>query len=466
MKTHTGGYWALRSWGLRGGQGEIAWFVGPELDRAMVLVEKWAIGEGDNPPICPPDLMRSWPKSVADLRVNPLIEMIDGTQIQVKHTQRQGKNLTARGVTFVWWTEAATTNSVMDFVRLRGRGVQKRGQIYVDAVPEAHNWVQTAIVEAAAAEAEELANGADYRTTYNVVRLSQEGNPWVDLEEAIAFRRDLDRIDPRIAAREAGGEFVPDTELLLGDVFDAARHTVSPPDGIDVLSHLGLEDITEQASLRWFVRSHRYIIALDVNANPHTALIGKIAVRKGSTPFVPGNWIGVWTDCLQVWKSDSDVASQRLTEYRNGEYTGAGLIMDATSMLARHNAGGQLNAKRRIRPREVYEAKGFEVRGPQRQKHRASDFCNPESAESASVVKDLFRHDRLFLDRRTCGPVIYALRNQLAEHDGITPKRASNTASDRHVVAFTDVGRYWAWPFFGIAPATSQGASPQIVTYG
>lgn len=452
----------MRQWGLRGGHGKIAWFIGPELDRTMVLVEKWAIGEGENPAICPPELLLSYPRTLQELRHNPLIEMIDGTQIQCKHADP--KKLTARGTSWWWWTEAATSNSVMVLVRLRGRGVQTAGPGYVDLVPEAKGWAQAAIVEAAKAEAEELAQGADFKPTYNVVRLGQEMNPWVDPEETRAFKRDLRRIDPKIAAREGDGEFVPDHDLLFEGAFMPEKHTFDPGHR-EPLAFLGFEDITEQASMRRFSKPHQYIVAVDVNANPHTHLIGKIAVPKGASPMIPENWISVWLDLLQV-SGDSATAAATLATYRNGEYEGAGVIMDATSMLRRHNAGGKLNETRQIRPREAYADAGFEVIGPQRQKKKPSDFCNPEGGDSGELVRVMFRADRIFIDRTRCQVLINGLRNQLADTDGRTPLRASNTVADRTIVCMTDVARYFEWPFFDMPKPQAQGRKVAAQIFG
>lgn len=462
QKTHTGGYWSMRQWGLRGGQGKIAWFIGPELDRTMVLVEKWAIGEGENPAICPAPLLLSFPRTLQELRHNPLIEMIDGTQVQCKYADP--KKLTARGTSWWWWTEAATSNSVMVLVRLRGRGVQTNGPGYVDLVPEAKGWAQQAIVEAAKTEADELAAGADFKPTYNVVRLGQEMNPWVDPEETKAFKRDLRRIDPRIAAREGDGEFVPDHELLFQDVFDKSRHTFDPGHR-DPLSALGLEDITPQASLRRFATERKWIVAVDVNAYPHTHLCGKIVVRKGESPMIPDNWLALWLNVLQI-EGDSDTAAQALATADHGEYEHAGVVMDATSMLARHNAGGKLNETRQIRPREAYLNAGFAVIGPQRQKKRPSDFCNPEGGDSADLVKVLFKADRLLIDRTKCGLLISGLSNQLADTDGRTPLRASNTVADRTIVCMTDVARYFTWPFFDMPKPQGQGRKLEARIFG
>lgn len=467
MKTQTGVVWAFRQWMLRGGQAVIAWFLGPELDRAFVLVEKWCDGEDENPPVCPPSLIRSRPASKRDL--DPAIEMIDGTRIMIKHTGTKGKNLTARGVPFWLWTEAATTSSPMNFVRLRGRTVQSCGQGYMDAVPEDDSWVKPWVIDAALAESEEradaLAAGLPANdSTYRVIQLSQLGNPWVRLEEGEAFRRDLRRGDPRIASREGDGEWVGDKEALYA--FDESRISFDPGD-LSVLDFLGFEDATEQASLRWFVRPHAWIIAGDINARPHTSLMGKIAVPRGADARNPNNWHAVFLDHLQVFGLDSEQAALELKAYRDGLYAKAGFIIDATSTLERHNAGGVMNSRKGIKPREAFEAAGFEVRGPAPQVHEPWRFRNPEQIDSVLVTRRILRENRVHIDRRTCRPFITALRVQKAEADGVTPQKKSNTNQDRYIAAFTDCFRYWTYPFFDTKPHELPGSKPiGIIEYG
>lgn len=466
MKTQTGVYWALYQWMLRGGPSTIAWFLGPELDRAFVLVEKWCDGEGDNPPVCPPELIRYRPRTKDDRDLR--IEMVDGTTIQIKHTSRAGKNLTARSIVFGVWTEAATTSSPMDFVRLRGRIVQSRGQIYLDAVPEPRNWVKKAILDASVAEREEAAiaaqSGDEYRSTYRVVQLSSQINPWVDESEAAAFERDLRRIDPNIAAREAGGEWVDDRELLF-PAFDPSTHTFDSGHQLP-LEFLGLDDATEQASLRWFSRPHDHIVSVDVNRRPHTAMVAKVGVLRGSSPLVPRNWILVLIDVIRPDNVDSMQAACEIREHRNRAYRDAGIIIDATSALEGHNAGGTANATMRMLPMDAFRRAGFEVRGPMRSKHDGSKFVNPDRVDGTILCRRLFAERRILASRKTCDAFVYAMLHQLSEADGMTPEKKRATIQDRDVAAFTDALRYLTWPFFSLPEHVETGRPLHAITYG
>jgi hypothetical protein len=476
-KTHTIVGLGFRWWGMFGGKGRNGWMMGPELDRAFLLVEKWAIGEdGVTPPICPQELMLRWPTEAIELRTRPTIDMIDGFTWTARHCGRQGRNLTARNIQIALWTEAATTNSPMDFVRARGRVVQSKGRMALDAVGEPNNWVRESVIEAAATEAEEIAAAVDRgetpeRRTYRVKGLDIVDNQWVDQLEAKAFKRDLERIDVRIARREAGGEFIGDAEMVFDDVFDASRHTFDlGPESDDelatsVLDELGFEDCTEQVSVRWFTEPHAWVLAVDVNKNPHTALMGKFGVRKGQAPDVPKNWHAFYLDCLQVFGKDTEQAADDLVRYRGGIYAGAAIVIDATSGNDRTNAGGALNARLKIIPPEAYRRAGFEVRGPEYQNDYVR-FKNCEKFDGSIVCRRLFRLNRTHINRRLCKPFTKALRRQEAEPDGVTPKKHSNTNQDRYVAAFTDVFRYHVWPFFATKPYEESGDPLGVEVYG
>lgn len=465
MKTQTGCVWYARQWVLRGGLGTISWLLGPELDRAFVLVEKLFIGEGDNPPVFPSELVRRFPASKDSH--DQTVELIDGHVAHVKHMGKKGANLTARGVVFAQATEMATVSDEKNFVRLLGRTVQSRGQIYLDAVPESRNWVQHAILDGAIAEQQEIEDAIKAGTkpnppTYRVVQLSQSLNVWVALEAAAAFMRNLKRIDPRMAAREAGGEWVNDKDLWLPQ-FDKARHTFDPL-GADPLDFLGYEDCTQQASLRWFSTPKTHVIACDINARPHTALMARFGVPKGARPDIPANWNVFLIDILQVYGVDSLEAARELAVYRGGSYKGAGVIIDATSTMERHNAGGVLNQRLNMIPKEAYERAGFETRGPQRQKD-GERYCDPAKFDSSLVVRGLFAADRVHIVRGDAQAVIYALTQQQTEDDGVTPEKRASTVQDRKVASVTDVLRYLIWPFFSLTDTQASGAPLHVQVF-
>lgn len=461
MKTHTGTTWSARQWMLRGGFGVLACFLGFELQQAHILKDKLIVGEGDVPPVLDPRLALYIPPHERSLF--QYIRLLDDTRIRLTHTKGDGGNLAGKGWAWAQWTEAAKTTDIGNFGQARGRIVSTRGQLYIDAVPESSHWLQDAIVDPAEDEAAEMRDAvakgeAPPKPEYRSLILSASDNPWNTPESTAAFLRALEKVDPRLAARYAKGMWKGDANKAFADYFDRALHcydheTFRPGD-------LGLLDVTERASQRHFGRPHPWIVAVDVNANPHSALIGKICVKRDLYEDIiaqgePENWIAVFFDVLRVWDMDSDQAARELLEYRGGMFKDAGVIIDGTSCYAEHNAGGSKNARRGFVPRQCYENAGFEVMPPDEYPDTGNPK-NPDRFDSTIVGRRMLRERRVQMERLRCHKLATALRDQDSEGDGITPKRSPNTWKDRHVVSMTDVYRYWLWPFFSVemAPGT------------
>jgi hypothetical protein len=464
LKTHTGSYWAFRQWMLRGSPSGLGWFVGPSLDVAHVLKQKWIDGEGEGvPPICPRELVAWYPKH--DKETDQHIYMIDGFRIRMMHASTKGKNMPGRSVDFVQWTESAVTENGKPFARVRGRITTSKGQIYMDAVPEPRSWLRDAITDPAIEEETELqekakkgdetANGREY----GVHTLDSANNPWNDAEDTAAFRKALERMDPRLARREAGGEDIGDANRIFGELFDQARHTFDfeglyIPDPMQgALVHgRPLIDITRQASKRVFRNAKEWIAAVDVNARPHTALISKIGLPPGLDATNPDHWVFVAMDGLQVFDVDSEEAAGRLAEIHGGLFKGAGVIMDATSCVEGHNAGGRRNTDKGMMPREMYERAGFEVEPPgyriSSKKRRSPE--NPPRFSGSILQRRLLRDNRCLFSWMRCRGLVRAIRDQLDAGDGITPEKSSNTAMDRKIAAWIETWRYTVWPLMAV----------------
>lgn len=453
--------WSFRQWMLRGGVGSIAWFIAPELQLAMMLRDKWCIGEdgGKNAPVCPRELIVSYPQNerAADMHIH----MIDGTRIRLVHAHGDGGNLPGRSI--AWWimTEAAVIKDPKNYARARGRLVSSGGQGAMDAVPEPRGWIKRAIVDAAALEDERerdaATRGEVFRRTVKCWHFPTVANPWINEQEAEDFVADLMRLDPRLAAREAGGQYVGDTPLLFEDVFDQSIHTFSSP---AVAIPDGLVDVTDHASRRWFYAGHRWVAAVDVNFNPHTAVMVRVAVTDAKHVRDPSQWILVVCDELQTWRDqnaqrpedpqagDSEQAAALLAGHRSGRYAGCGVVMDATSTYKTRAAGGG-HARRSGSPKAAYENAGFEVRGPD--KHRSTNasgqrtYKNPDRYDSAVLLRTLMRENRLLVNRYAAPRMIRAIMEIATEPDGITPEKLRGQDQDRHIGSMIDCLRYVAW---------------------
>jgi len=467
LKTHTGSFWSFRQWMLRGSASGLGWFVGPDMGVAHVLKDKWLKGEGEGvPPICPPELVVSAPEDTTERDQH--IVMVDGFRIRLLYANLKGKNMPGRSVEFVQWTEAAVTASAKPYSRVRGRTTTSKGQIYLDAVPEASGWTGRALTEPAIVESQEhakleKAGKVPPPPEYAVHQLDSANNPWNDVSDATQFRAALDAIDPRLARREAGGEDIGDANRIFGELFDQAKHTFDyegwdiPGDGDrPLLEGRPLIDVTRQASLRIFDNPKDWMGGIDVNARPHTALMCKVGMPPGLDVSNPNNWVLLAFDGLQVNDVDSEEAASRLASLHDGIFKGAGLVMDATSCNRGGTAAGALNAKKGGTPREMYERLGFEVKPPAYHRGGRRKPKNPPAFDASILKRRMLRENRVLFEWSRCRGLIRATRDIQDAGDGLTPKKTSNDWHDRAISSWIEVWRYLSVPLFDVKERDSR----------
>ncbi len=462
LKTHTGSYWSFRQWMLRGSSSGLGWFVGPDMGVAHVLKDKWLVGEGEGvPPICPPELVLSYPTH--ERETDQHIYMIDGFRIRLLHAGSNGKNMPGRSVDFVQWTESAITSSGKPYARARGRVTTSKGQLYLDAVPEPRSWIRSAILDPADEEAT-LAADLEKRgeepepPEFSVHQLSSKNNPWNDQKDAESFHRALYALAPRLAKREAEGQDIGDANRIFAELFEGQRHTfdyegwsIPEPEKGALIGGRPLIDITRRASLKRFRSQKDWIAALDINARPHTTIVGKIAIPPGLDESDADNWVLVFFDGWQDWGVDSEEAAVRLASRWDGLFARCGVVMDGTSCVKGHNAGGNLNARKGMMPREMYERTGFEVIPPTYHRGGRRKPTNPPPFSGTIVQRRMLRDNRVLWNWMRCRSAIRAIRDQEDAGDGLTPAKHSGTAQDRKVASWTEVWRYLSWPFFATA---------------
>lgn len=465
-KTQHGVVRSYRVWMLRGGPGTEMLFCGPEVRHAHILMKKWCVGEGpENPAVCDPRLILSYPKTLRDL--DQSIRMIDGTVIHLTHLKGDGGNIAGISPVGIQITELAKVKNPSNWGQLRTRVISSRGSIYLDAVPEAGHFVKRSIIDPALQEEEDeqraLERGDDPpERTHELVKLHADDNPWNPPGSGAKAQKALEALDPRIAARYAGGEWVGDRNRTFAEFLDPVRHSFDY-EGWD-LAHLGFVDVTRAASLLHFPRPVDWIISADINGWPHSALPGKIGVRPEVAKGIPKarygqierkHWVAVFFDFIQVWGVDSEQAAQHLATVHGGLFAGAGVVIDGTSAYRKHNAGGVLNSRKKIVPAQAYKAAGFAVRPPD--KTPKGKPGNPDRQDSAIVGRRLLRSGgptlpdeptRVLINAVRCANFWAALRDQESEPDGITPDRRSSTSYDMRIVSGTDCFRYWTYPFF------------------
>lgn len=472
-KTQHGVVWGFRQWMLRGGPEVEALFCGPELRHAHLILRKWALGEGKSPPVCDPRLILSHPTRLR--QEDQTVRMLDGTVIHLAHLKGDGANIAGMSPAWINGTEIAKVHDIKNWGQMRTRVISTGGNIYMDAVPEPKHWFKAAVIDPAQREddeaqiAEEKGDPPPERS-WHVLQLSAEDNPWNKPGEGERAIRDIAQVDPRLAERYGAGDWVGDRNLVFSEFLDTQRHTFDY-EGWDV-ERLGLVDVTRAASLMLFPQPRDWLISVDINGWPHTALVSKIAVAPEHAKGVPAtrlgsidrrHWILVCFDYVQVWGVDSMQAAEHLATLHRGKFKGAGVIVPPDGFWKKHNAGGALNSKRKIVPAKAYQAAGFLVRPPDKTPNGKPGY--PSRHDSAIVGRRLLRGDdgRLLINSVRCSRFIGALRDQESEADGITPAKSSNTYQDAHIVSGTDVYRYIVWPFFRLdKPTTANDRQPRF----
>lgn len=448
-KTQTICLWAAEEWILTGGTGSQAWIAGPELQHALILRDKLVVGEPNNPPIIPEDLVVSYPQSQRDPEKH--IILIDGSKIRLQHLKGDGSNLSGRGVDWIVVTELAAARERKNWARLRGRIVSHGGRLAYDRVPEPRHWSKDATVARSEKEdieeIEAAREGKPYERTIRNEHFSSADNPWNDPEESAAFIKELEEIDPRLAAREGRGEEIGDADLVFGDAWDASRLTFET-EGWDVSGLPGGKyvDITRQASLKWFSTPKDWLAGCDVNWNPVTFVFGKIFTLEGKDPRNELAWqLALFLE-WQIWDRGVEVAAKELPKIFGGRFSGAGIVMDATACLDRRSAQKRGSRVAKL----LFEEQGFEVRGPDRWPDTGK-WKNPWRYDRSLMQRRMMRDQILHVNRGRCQKLMNAYRDQEAESDGITPVKTSNTYADRNISCLVEASGYLAWPFFSRA---------------
>lgn len=441
-KSTLGVNWFAIRWLFRGGKNRLFRLMGPELKQAHILKSKLVDGENLTPPVLPPELVISAPQS--EKSGDQTIYLVDGSEIQLKHAKIAG-HLKGVSVVDILWTEVTECLHEEAYVISVARTVDTGGQLFLDSTPKAGHWMKDSVIDIAHEQREALKRGEINKLTIKTMSMSSLKNPWVSREEMILARAVAAKTGEQIARREFDGEWVGDNATIFGDIWDGSIHIVDMPVNEPDLGIFGLRDITKQASRKWFRGSgHDWVIGVDVNRNPHTAVVCKIFGNIHD----PKTWGLYIHDEVRTWDTDAYGAAKHLSRSRGGMYKGGGVAIDANA--AHPNQHAAHTNGRATTPVKDYKRLGFNARPPT-YTSKNGKAKNPDVLDSTAVVRHLMR-ERVygrprFLVNSICTGTIKAIEQQEDRGDG-RPVKESNTYSDREIAAFTDSIRYLAWPIF------------------
>ena len=427
---------------LHGGFGVQIWWVAPTLEKTEIalrkLIEGEVIGKGKVrrkvAPLIPPELVRYVPSSAKSDR--RYIELIDGTRIHLKYASRDGGNLKGDPPLFAILDEGCEVDNKENYHQLLDRLMEADGRLLISTTPVAGHFLKEEVYD----------HGIDIEkwTTEKIAwtHITCFENPWVS-ERMI--RDTIEAInDPQRVRREIYGEWVGSGPLLWRH-FDEDAHVISDLDFHEP-SDLGLEDITEEATARFYGKGRPRHCGQDFNLYPMGLVETRIAVHPRDPRRQP---IFIITD---------EVVRKVGTIYefcdilRKRGYEGAGISCDATgaqrnSYRLAHGIKDKNSTQAREMRRQGFDCKPCRTSG--------GKPANPAVLDRQNVIHKLMNeYIRLpggetfprFLIHARAKKTLISIRVQESDDRG-NPIKEKGTETDR-LSSPTDAMGYAAWPVF------------------
>jgi hypothetical protein len=432
--------WLPLRWLMMGGAGTMFRLLGPVRAQAHILANKLFGMEGDKPGAFPPALVESVPTS--QFAQEQTVRLVDGTEFQLTHAKSAG-HLKGVSVAGTLWTEVTECKHAEVYTVTLARHADTGGQLYLDSTPRKGHWMEPMIQEASKSDED-----ADKRPGVVAISLKTIDNPWIDPEEVRSARAAAAAVDPIMAKREFDGEWVGGAPLIYGDVWRPETAIIDLPGGTGGapnLAELGLLDITKRATRKfWGGAGHEWAVGVDVNRNPHTAVVCKIYVDSSCTDKSNVAQWGLFVfDEVRTWNSDAYGAAKALAERWGGLYKKSAIGIDANA--AHSNQHASHTGGRATTPVLDYRKFGFNAR-PNRHPQSGKPW-NPYVRDGIAVIKQLMRSGRFIINATYADGTIRAIERTEDRGDG-KPVKVANTVSDRDIAAFNDSLRYVTWPIF------------------
>jgi hypothetical protein len=424
-KTTTLAKWFFRQWMLRGGPGELMWWVAPSWKQTKIGLRKLVAGQGKkSPPVFPAELVVSFPRNQ---HAEQEIILIDGTKIVLGIAYGEGDGLKGDNYVAAGVDEITSIDQQVCWVIISGRMLDSGGPLGVASTPKQGHWAREDIVAHAAVS-----------THYRVSTLSCFDNPWINRDVLARKIEALGGVEDPIVRREFLGEWITVGAMAVPE-WRPDEHMVRN-EAITVTA-LGRLDVTADAADRHWRHEHGmrrhepavYVAGEDFNLNPQSAVIGQLWEDKKTG--TRGLFI---VDVVQT-RGTIDAHAENLSRHydprtlriacdSSGCVTGTAPSQGAT--------GGMTLAL-------VLAGYGFDARACRYWRGRPQ---NPGVKDSLALVNRLFRQDRIRIHRR-CRPLIEALNTQQTTEDGKILK-PPGTRADRRSSPL-DAFRYLCEAVFG-----------------
>lgn len=467
-KTQLAVNWLALRWFLRGADEALFRIYAPLLKQAHIGMKKLIRGDVNTAPLIPAELVTSSPRTIRD--DDQAIRLIDGSAIELMHA-RSAAHIKGEAVVDSIWLEATECPNDEVYPVVQARHVSTHGQLILDSTPKRGHWMIDHVENARKDFQAHLKAVRDGKPPPPLITRAVskpiEANPWNDPEEIKRQREAIEKVDPIMARREFGGEWIGRYELMFAGTegaWDGEKNTVDLWEPDVRLIDQNLRDVTESASrVFWGGVGHQWIVGIDVNVNPHTAVICKL-FEHIAHPGIRGLLV---YDELRSWGVGTYEAARQLSLHGQDEpgvYRGAGVAIDANA--AHDNQHVAHSKGRPFTGVQDYERFGFNVRTNLSAKGKPQ---NPALPDSTALLRHLMRSwvgpsgrpvRRLLVNAAKAPRTIKAVESQQDHGNGMPIKmNVSGTAADREIYALTDSLRYLTWPVFS---QQTYGYEPQV----
>ena len=428
-KTEVLGWRLLRRWMLRGGNHHRFWWISPQREQTQIAVGKLCIGRSDKPPILPPALWTSFPRTFR--AGDQTIRMIDGSLIQLFHAGKDGGNLRGYDVYDLFYDDLTAIKRIENWRIGKARTIEHAGTVSVATTPIQGHWARSEIIARAPHSGGEIV----------YVETTCFDNPWLKEKEIWRSIENEGGVEDPVVQREYFGKWVVDGSMLWPhwkpefhqrtDRLDKIVRTIEDLDLPD-----GYADITAQVAAG-FWREHTEDITdiggQDFNVDPMTTVVCRIFGKPGD----PETW-GLWVYDEVQTKGTVQMHCDNLIARG---YEGMPIACDpsgarrGTHVSQGTGKGGATNAI--LMRRAGFDCKPcHQIRGVP---------MNPGQLDSINLMHVLFRGGRQLVHSR-CKATVLALDTQEAASDGRIAK-VPGSYTDK-LSAPTDALRYLDWAIF------------------
>ena len=444
----------------RGGPQRTFWLVAPSRRSAWIMAQKLAIGYQGRPPVLPRSLIRRSP-TTGDGSAPLTIELVDGSIIDCRPAVRaDGSSVDGQECEAVWVDEVTKIRHQIYWREALNRTTATGGPVIGTSVPMPGHWFQEEIEAAkklAGANGPSLMHAAVSR--YDNYAMSREV---VDEQVAVMMAKPNGKV---IVDLDIWGLWVNPDHMPFWTTFDTERHVLP-----DVVRQIDLMtdprtgerfvDVTAEAlklcasGPGWYTPGQRrgsdeFIIGMDVNLSPCTAIVCKVVAPAGGVRDMDA-WSLVVVDEVSRQMSVLEAFCDNVLKVaRRGSYRGCTVIVDGTAMHRSAEAMRKTGSSSTIG--KAVALAGFDARPPAHTDPRPGkrpNAANPKPDDSHGLVHEFLRQDRLLVAGH-CARLLHAFDKQQRDPVKMNqPYKVANTASDRLSNAMDGL-RYVLWRVFG-----------------